>query len=147
MNVAIEEISLLSRLYGDEKLNTDRAHPTPPMLYPANIQGTIVLPKIVSQMIQKQPLLTKFCQLDLKADHLVVDFCALNAIEVLNFTYVFFSSLLTQSLSPDCQSFCIDCGILLSWITSRRYGYSSSYHGPHSCGVFGQVSRCHTQWC
>jgi hypothetical protein len=86
MSVAIKEISLASRLYGDEKMDVDRAHHTPPMLYPTNIHGTIVLPKIVSQMIQKQPLLTKYCQLDLKADHLVVDFCALNAIEVLNFT-------------------------------------------------------------
>jgi hypothetical protein len=118
MDVGIKGICLTSRPYGDAKMNVDRVHLTPPMLYPANIHGTIVLPKIVSQMIQKQPLLTKYCLLDLRADHLVVDFCALNAIEVLNFTRVFPlspTSFLTHSpIRVGWPLCCIDSGTLMS---------------------------------
>jgi hypothetical protein len=88
MSVEITNISVTSCSYrdDDDTTQTPSTSPPPPLLYPACIHGSITLPKITSQMIRKEPLLTKYCQLNLKADHLTVDFCALNAIEVLNFT-------------------------------------------------------------
>lgn len=83
MDVNIKNISVTSCCY---KLDKTKNLPIiPPLLYPVCITGSIVLPKIITQMIQKRPLPSKYCQLNLKASHLTIDFCALNAIEVLNF--------------------------------------------------------------
>jgi hypothetical protein len=91
MSVDITNIAVTSSTYGDDEQGTQSLpspsfSAPPPLLYPTCINGSITLPKITSQMIRKEPLVTKYCQLNLTACHLTVDFCALNAIEVLNFT-------------------------------------------------------------
>jgi hypothetical protein len=58
----------------------------PPLLYPATVTGSVTLPKILSQMLRQDPLRTKYCHLDLKAPHMVVDFGAVNALGVVNFS-------------------------------------------------------------
>lgn len=83
MDVTITGLSLASVYYEDDKVDKLEI---PPLLYPTNVQGNILLPKITSQLIRNEALLSKFCRLDLKVDHITVDLCAVNAVEVLNFT-------------------------------------------------------------
>lgn len=83
MNIAITGLSLTSSYYDESAIEKREI---PPLLYPTNVQGSITLPKITSQLIRNEPLLSKYCRLDLKVDHITVDLCAANAVEILNFT-------------------------------------------------------------
>ena len=108
MSVKVEDVSLTSRYISNDELAA------PPMLAPLTVAGFITLPKILSQMIRKEALPSKYCHLDLKAPHAIVDLGKVNTQGLMNFSLAiiyyrmwytgvmaFYEKTLEISTSPD----------------------------------------------